>query len=175
MNRRGFLKLAGYSAGASLLAGVGWLTFAPKRVLIPLTAIRVKLEDLERYNFSALGEWTLDEVLIHCAQSIECSMTGYPKHKSDIFKSTIGSVAFESFSKLGSMTHNLNEGIPGLPWPPENLGGKGAVARLQKAINLFLAYEGQLHAHFAYGELDKNSYEVAHVLHILDHLPELGA
>ena len=112
--------------------------------------------------------------LLHCAQSIEMSMTGYPSHKSDLFKSTAGAAAFGVFGWLGAMSHNVNEPIPSAPKLDLNIAEARALDVLIETMDQFANYTGSLEPHFAYGELSKPQYELAHVLHIQDHFPDLA-
>jgi hypothetical protein len=48
-----------------------------------------------------------------------------------------------------------------------------ALMRLENAFLVFKQYQGKLSPHFAYGELSKQEYEAAHVMHFHNHLSEL--
>lgn len=61
------------------------------------------------------SDWNWPQTLVHCAQSIEYSLTGFPQMKSAVFQRTIGAAAFSVFSWRGRMTHDLAEPIPGAP------------------------------------------------------------
>lgn len=119
------------------------------------------------------GKWSPYKIFIHCAQSIEYSMMGFPEHKSSLFKNTIGKAAFSVFEHKGRMTHGLSEVIPSA----EPISAKGdvliALARLKAAFIEFKGYKKPLQPHFAYGQLTKREYEIAHVLHLNNHLEEL--
>lgn len=73
--------------------------------------------------------WTWPQTLIHRAQSIEFSLTGFPREKSPIFQRTIGAVAFSVFSWRRRMTHDLSEPIPDAPSSGTNIDAALAVAR----------------------------------------------
>ncbi|MEI7446920.1 MAG: DUF1569 domain-containing protein [Burkholderiales bacterium] len=108
------------------------------------------------------------QTLVHCAQSIEYSMTGYPQAKSALFQRTAGSAAFAFFSWRGRMSHDLGEPIPGAP----ALGGLDAAqaeARLRRAVQDFEQWRGPLRPHFAYGELSREDYARAHAMHLANH------
>jgi hypothetical protein len=112
------------------------------------------------------------QTLNHLAQSIEYSMTGYPESKSPLFQMTAGTLAFNAFAWRGQMTHNLSEPIPGAPALDPGADPKHSMERLLGAIAAFHSWSGPLKPHFAYGELDKASYDLAHALHIANHLAE---
>ena len=61
----------------------------------------------------AAANWTWSKTLLHCAQSIDYSMSGYPAPKSALFQRTAGAAAFSFFRSRGRMSHNLIEAIPG--------------------------------------------------------------
>jgi hypothetical protein len=116
--------------------------------------------------------WTWPQTLEHCAQSIEYSMAGFPEPKSRLFQSTVGAAAFGVFSWRGRMTHDLAEPIPGAPALAAGAGPEAALARLRTSIASFRAWSQPLQPHFAYGALDKRSYEMAHAMHLANHLSQ---
>ena len=118
------------------------------------------------------AKWTWAETLVHCAQSIEYSMTGYPQQKSKLFQSTVGPAALDFFAWRGRMSHDLAEPIPGAPALPAQADPVAALARLRAAMLGFLTWDKPLQPHFAYGELDKKAYERAHAMHIANHLSQ---
>lgn len=127
----------------------------------------------DRLPLRSTGEWGSYAILTHCAQSVECSMLGYPIQQHEIYQATIGKLAFSLFSTLGYMKHPLDEPIPGAP-ELEAHGNHGqALARLRKAYVDFEQYTGPLAPHFTYGELSKADYTRAHVMHLNNHLEEL--
>ncbi|MEZ9139145.1 MULTISPECIES: DUF1569 domain-containing protein [unclassified Shewanella] len=118
------------------------------------------------------GNWELSQILNHCAQSVEYSISEYPEHKSELFKNTLGSFAFSAFAAKGKMSHNLSEAIPGAPLlTPKDIDV--ALNRLQLSLTDFQQHAGKLQPHFAYGELTKSEYELAHVMHFNNHLKEI--
>ncbi len=115
-------------------------------------------------------DWSWAQTLVHCAQSIEYSMSGFPQLKSELFRSTVGSTALAFFSWRGRMTHDLAEPIPGAPALAGEADGDRALARLRAAIVAFARWKGPLEPHFAYGQLAKAEYERAHAMHLANHL-----
>ncbi len=116
------------------------------------------------------GEWSWFQILNHCAQSIEYSLTGYPENKPAIFRMTAGKIASSIFSSRGYMSHDLNAPIPKAPEISKVGDEKEAMLRLYKAIEDFKNFSGELKMHFAYGELSKPDYDQAHAMHIANHL-----
>jgi hypothetical protein len=114
------------------------------------------------------GPWSAAQVLVHCAQSIECSMNGYPVKKPWIFRATVGRIAKGVFLRRGHMKHDLGAPIPGIP-EPDGESFARACERLQIAIDEFAAFEGTLAPHLAYGETDKPEYDRLHAMHVADH------
>jgi Protein of unknown function (DUF1569) len=119
------------------------------------------------------GAWPMIAVLEHLAQSIEYSMTGFPAPKSALFQSTAGAAAFTFFKWRGQMSHGLAEPIPGAAALTQQGDWKLASARLRNAITRFNAYEGKLMPHFAYGNLSKPEFTLAHSFHIANHQDEI--
>ena len=115
------------------------------------------------------SDWTLYQNLIHCAQSIEYSMYGFPQNKSVLFQKTLGKLVLNQFEKQGYMRHNRNEPIPGATPIEPNGNAVEAVTRLQKAITDFDQFDQPLKPHFAYGALTKSQFANAHCMHCADH------
>lgn len=116
--------------------------------------------------------WSWDQTLEHCAQSIEFSMQGFPEPKSKLFQNTVGTAAFEVFAWRGRMTHDLAEPIPGAPSLAADSGEGVALERLRTAIANFRQWTKPLQPHFAYGDLDKVQYELAHAMHLANHFAQ---
>ena len=174
MNRRNVL--IGSAIGSVLVASGGILSIKAGNSDVSLTmdsSIQA-LDKLISKKVVTLGDWNLSQILIHCAQSIEFSMGGFPEHKSEVFKSTVGKLAFAFFSTKGEMTHGLNEVIPGAPAIDSSADLNAASTRLRSAMLNFQAYEGPLASHFAFGSLSKQEYEQAHAMHFYNHLLEIA-
>ncbi len=119
------------------------------------------------------GQWPMSAVLEHLAQSIEFSMSGFPAPKSALFQSTAGAAAFAFFKWRGQMSHSLTEPIPGAPALTQLGDWKPASTRLRNAITRFNSYDGKLMPHFAYGQLSKPQFALAHSFHIANHQDEI--
>jgi Protein of unknown function (DUF1569) len=166
------------SARVGLLLGAGGLAACQAsgmsdRALkfASLAEAEVELQRLaaarERISQTALN-WS--QTLVHCAQSIELSMSGFPVPKSALFQRTVGAAAITVFSWRGRMSHDLAEPIPGAQPLDAALAPERALARLQAAVRAFGQWGGPLQPHFAYGALDKPRYEQAHAMHLANHL-----
>jgi hypothetical protein len=122
----------------------------------------------------AVEHWTPAEIptseLIHAAQSIEYSLTGFPTTKGRLFQVTVGWLAARVFLMLGRMNHDVAAPIPGAPAIPDNAPRAEAVQRLRQAIRDFYAHVGELQPHFAYGALAKADYDRLQTYHVVDHL-----
>ncbi|NQZ28279.1 MAG: DUF1569 domain-containing protein [Colwellia sp.] len=175
MNRRQFFKrslviggsLVGVGAGAALL-----IEGANRLDLKIATALK-RLELLSNKNLVQTGEWDIYKIFMHCAQSVEYSMSKFPQHKSNFFKNTIGTLAFSIFEYKGKMIHGLSEPIPGSALIKSSSDTNAALDHLKKSLIEFENYKGELAPHFAYGELTKSEYEIAHVMHLYNHLEEI--
>lgn len=173
--RRTFLKKAVQGASAVAMAGTLAACGGPAAMDRQLVfgSLADALRELERLaNASQLKRdavWTWPQTLVHCAQSIEYSLTGFPQAKPPLFQRTVGNAAFGVFSWRGHMSHDLAEPIPGAPALDVGSDTAAAVIRLQSAIRDFLAARQPLQPHFAYGELTRAEYERAHAMHLADH------
>lgn len=175
MKRRQFIKTSIVSGGAIIGLGGGALLLIDGTNEDQLTidfALK-KLDVLSHKNLINLGEWNSYQIFTHCAQSVEYSMSQFPLHKSSFFKNTIGKLAFSIFSSKGKMTHDLSDPIPGAPSLTYSMDVAIALNRLKKSLIDFDNYLGPIAPHFAYGELTKKEFEMAHVMHLYNHLQEI--
>ncbi|PJZ47188.1 DUF1569 domain-containing protein [Leptospira brenneri] len=141
--------------------------------LADLRELLVKLQS-DPKGIQLSGNWSPGKVFAHCAQSIEYSLNGYPEMKSAIFRGSVGKVAFSIFAFKNKMSHGLEEPIPGAEDITNATEVKVGIGRLIQAIDDFSkARESSLRPHFAYGELTKEEYNVAHSLHIKNHMERL--
>jgi hypothetical protein len=178
MDKRAFLKYAG-GGGLALVfssAGIAWLSIEKSDALLTTNSV-IEIIDtlLASENLNTLektGQWSAYKVFVHCAQSVDYSVTGYPKHNTALFKNSIGKIAFSAFSAKRKMRHNLAEEIPGAESIANSSDVASALNQLKKSLISFDAFSGELQAHFAYGELTKAEYEKAHAMHFLNHLQE---
>jgi hypothetical protein len=195
MNRRQWLKATLASSAVISLGGVTWLTGKDNDDKLTVSAAITLLESLKPLKLTATGIWGVPQILNHCAQSVDYSLSGFPSHKSAVFKFTLGNAAFAAFAHAGKMSHSLSEPIPGAPSltpvplasesvTPEPLALKAAteaerisaelaIDGLITALKRFSAHDGPLAPHFAYGPLTKAEYELAHVMHLNNHLSEI--
>jgi hypothetical protein len=161
---------------SGLFAGTGgalWLGSGSNNRILTINASIQTLDKLMEEKTTTLGDWNLYQILVHCAQSVEFSMSAFPEHKPALFKNTIGALAFSAFSEKGEMTHGLSEIIPGAPLIPKSQDITSAYIRFRKSMINFRSYSGKLAQHFAYGPLTKLEYERAHAMHFYNHLLEI--
>ncbi len=118
----------------------------------------------------SLTAWNLPQTLVHAAQSIEYSMTGFPQPKYTWFQHTVGAAAFAVFDLRGRMSHSLVDPIPGAPAVDAVTDTYQALERLEIAAARFQVWTAPLQPHFAYGALTKPAYERAHAMHLANHL-----
>jgi hypothetical protein len=171
MNRRQFI-LGSIASGVSI-GGVAWMGIKQNEEPLDIDFALSILKKLKRQEPRTTGEWNLYQIITHCAQSVEYSMLGYPEHKSDMFKHTVGKAAFSLFSSKRKMRHALDEAIPGAPLFSSEENIINAFERFEKSLIDFKQYESALAPHFAYGPLTKQQYEMAHVMHFNNHLKEI--
>ncbi|TGK33435.1 DUF1569 domain-containing protein [Leptospira gomenensis] len=135
-----------------------------------LDTVLEELNTLEKSNaIEGYGTWDAGKIFLHCAQSIEYSVQGYPENKSVVFQNTAGKLAFLKFSFSQKMSHDLEAPIPGATEIRSDTDWKKSLSILRETILKFRAYGGELKPHFAYGNLTKSEYDLAHAMHIADH------
>lgn len=112
--------------------------------------------------------WTTAQHLDHCAESIACSVDGYPLLKAAIIRGTIGTLVKRRFLARGAMRHDITAPVPGSVAPPPR-ALDDARASLRAAIERFRAHTGPLAPHPVYGRCTAADYEALHAIHFLDH------
>lgn len=170
MKRRTLLKTA-VAAQVGSLAGV---TLADVPKIQTLDEALLWLDRLEKAaSVKSNTPWKMGAVLEHLAQSIDMSMDGFPEPKSALFQKTLGTAAFTVFKWRGRMNHGLTEPIPGAPALNQTDNFKHSAELLRVAIKRFNGHMGALKPHFAYGELSRADFALAHAFHIANHQDEI--
>ena len=173
-NRRTLLTVAAVGTGVSLSGlGVGYWTRDPDPERHSIAATLTQLKDLVGQPIVSETAWSPGKVFSHCAQSVRYSMEGFPSSKSSLFQNTLGAAAFGVFSHLGKMRHDLEEPIPGASEISDDIGTDLGLAQLIGALERFRGYRQELQPHFAFGELNWEEFELAHVFHINNHFEKL--
>ena len=168
MNRRHFL----FSLAAVPVIAVAGVELASRRFIPEPDALLAKLEGLKGQKLLSSGSWSPTMVFQHLAQSVMGSVTGYPEHKAAWFTHTVGPLALKVFKTAGAMHHPLDEVIPGMPQLDATIPTQQALQSLLQALEQF-AQSSSLTPHFAYGVLDHQDYQAAHVMHIRQHLQHI--
>lgn len=165
--RRRFLH-ASLLLGAAPLAGCG-----PQLRDVRPDGLPAALHEIQRLSrasaLHASTAWSWSKTLVHLAQSVEYSMTGYPQMHSALFQTALGQPAFAFFRWRGHMQHDLTAPIPGSPAIADKPALQPALLRLAMACQHFMQWQGTLQPHFAYGDLSHAEYEQAHAMHLANH------
>jgi hypothetical protein len=135
--------------------------------------VRSLLEDLGDRP-EVRGAFDYGQILNHCAQSIEYSMSGYPQLRSAIFRATVGRVAKKKFLRQGFMQHDLEAPILGAPLLATGADVPTARKRLLAAMDALLSTSGELAPHLAFGRCSREEYEKIHSMHIAEHLTRVS-
>lgn len=117
--------------------------------------------------------WSVSEICLHCAQTIDYSMTGYPVMKPPIIRNTIGKIAIRKFMRQGFMSHNLTAHVPGASKLDISVSSDEAIGTLMNTMDRFEHYNESLKPHLLFGSLTKAEYSKYFAMHIANHLDEL--
>ena len=118
---------------------------------------------------------SLHQVLLHCGQSIDYSLTGFPQLRSGIVRATVGPIIARRFLAKGAMSHDLGAPVPGAPALPIDGDLQAACDTLIQAIDRFLGHTAPIHPHFVFGSLTKSQFEQLHAMHIADHFSAVAS
>ncbi len=168
MNRRQFF-IAG--AGITLAAAAG-LELGSRGFAAHWDSLIAQLKSLQHQELTSSGNWNPSQIFQHLTQSVQGSFVGYPEHKAAWFTHSVGPVALKAFKAAGAMHHPLDEVIPGMPQLDATLPAQQALQTLLQALEQF-SQSSNLRPHFAYGVLDHQDYQAAHVMHIRQHLQQI--
>lgn len=170
MNRRQFLKTVAFTPIGLLVGAKLVATIRP----YPLQEMQTVLRGLRPDRLYSTGSWNVSQIFQHCAQSIRFSILGYPQQYSALFQHTVGAAALNVFNATGTLHHPLDEAIPGAPALNPELPNDVALRELMFELQQFIAWQGKMAPHFAYGNLSKAQYYGAHYLHLKSHLAEIA-
>ena len=137
MNRRKFLLTA---VGAPLAVAFGTKVVAMARHY-PLDELLAQLKRLPAAKLTSHGNWSVSKVFQHLAQSIRYSRLGYPQAKSALFQYTAGAAALNVFSASGTMSHPLDEPIPGAAKLVDAVPNDVAMAELVTEIDPVIVHQ----------------------------------
>lgn len=141
----------------------------PKAPFTTLAELAVWLERTPEAQLRVPDGWTVAQVLLHCAQSIQYSMEGFPEPKPAWFRTTVGPLAAWVFLRRGYSSHGLMDAIPGAPALPQDATLAQGKMALFAAIQAFEAWQKPLHPHFAYGPLSRDAYTRLQAMHVANH------
>lgn len=175
MKRRTFIELGlGLSAVAGA-AAYGWFSLRPPRAK-DFTSLSDAIEYIEALPKNAFivssGYWSAHQIFVHLKQSVDYSMSGFPEQKSELFQNTLGSLAYHLFKAKGGSTHRLFQPIPGADPLPVRGNTYRALQSLVDSLKQFQQHQ-DFQPHFAYGDLSRSQYELAHLMHINEHFSEI--
>jgi hypothetical protein len=71
------------------------------------------------------------------------------------------------------MSHDLTEEIPGAPTLKSDVDATVALERLHSSVEKFHNSNEPFQPHFAYGQLNRSEYELAHALHLANHFSSM--
>jgi hypothetical protein len=146
----------------------------PRMGTVRLANLDEALDELAKLERSARPRaragWSLYKVLVHCRQSIDASVAGFPRLKPAVLRKTVGRLIGRRFLAKGVLSHDLEAVIPGAPAIDDDGDTAAALAELRASIHAFRAHEGALSPHFVFDVLDKRAYDQLHAMHIADHL-----
>ncbi len=135
------------------------------------------LDQFKQYLLAQNGKivqtqhWTMAQICEHCAQTIYCSMQGYPSLKPLWFRRSIGALILKIFFVRSKMKHNLQAPLVGAK--PIEVKGQSAFEVLLESIDQFQAYQGELQPHFIFGQMNHADYDRYFTLNLKDHFSEV--
>ncbi|MDQ3235399.1 MAG: DUF1569 domain-containing protein [Pseudobdellovibrionaceae bacterium] len=170
MKRREFLKNS--LAGASVLCLAPVMTACTAQDLSTAHAVNLIGKLKASPHLRSVGTQTPYQIIMHCVQSVDCALVGYPEMKASWFQHSIGQAAFHAFSIMDTMKHDRTAPIPGLPAAEAEGDVQKALARLEESFRTLQAAH-EVRPHFFFGALSHQDMERVQVMHFLNHLEHL--
>lgn len=139
---------------------------------VTLDSVRPLVDAVLSKRPARLGPLSTGKALVHCAQSLELAVSGFPSLKPKLFRATVGPLAASIFLSRDRLSHDLTAMIPGAEVISDDVPLAEAGRRLLTALEAFeaAASQGALHPHFAYGAQAPERMARLQALHLLDHL-----
>ena len=142
---------------------------ARKYVFTDFVQVLEQIDILERTQFvETTGVWSYYQILKHCTDHIEFSMTGFPYTYSPFLRKTVGKYLLSRLLERGYM---LPDGYNGQLETARIEGDdRLALSQLKAAIHSFRKFNKDFAIHPLYDTMDKPTWEKFHSIHIANHL-----
>ena len=177
MKRSKFLKITA-AGGVFIIFGLWkgiFLKNSNRSRDVSIAAALKIIDSFKTKELTSSGAWKPAYIFSHCAQSLEYAISGFPEHKPELYKQTIGKLALSFFSSRKKLSHALDDPIPGAPAIPEDVPVLTALNRLEKAFVALRDHQDSFQPHFVFGSLTKEQYALVQVIHFYNHLDEVRA
>lgn len=128
-----------------------------------------QIEVLERTQYvETTGVWSYYQILRHCTEHIQFSMTHFPYTYNPFLRKTVGKYLLARILERGYM---MPDGYSGEIETVRIEGDdKVALMQLKKAIYAFRKFNREFAIHPLYDVMDKPTWERFHSIHIANHL-----
>ncbi|WP_300297855.1 DUF1569 domain-containing protein [Ferrovibrio sp.] len=138
-----------------------------------LAEAQAALDRLQTGGARQAGPISVHQMLVHCRQSLDYGLAGFPALKPDWFRASIGPAAAQAFLWQGRMYHDLADPIPGAPEIAAEGDLPAAFAAIRESIAAFetaVKTGRPLQPHFAYGDVAPADYARLQAFHIAQHV-----
>ena len=142
---------------------------ARKYVFTDFVQVLEQIDILERTQFvETTGAWSYYQILKHCTDHIEFSMSGFPYTYSPFLRKTVGKYLLSKLLERGYM---LPDGYNGQLETARFEGDdRLALSQLKATIYSFRKFNKDFAIHPLYDTMDKPTWEKFHSIHIANHL-----
>ncbi|MBK8394851.1 MAG: DUF1569 domain-containing protein [Leptospiraceae bacterium] len=140
-----------------------------KCVFTDFVQVLEQIEVLEKTQFvETTGVWSFYQILRHCTEHIQFSMTQFPYTYNPFLRKTVGKYLLAKILDRGYM---MPDGYSGQIETVRIEGDdKLALSQLKSAIYAFRKFHRDFAIHPLYDEMDKPTWEKFHSIHIANHL-----
>jgi hypothetical protein len=127
------------------------------------------MADVDRLleGHETVGKWSLGQVCHHLAETIRCSVEGFPTHMPWPIRRAIGPWIYRKIDRDGRMPAGIK--APAYLQPSPGLDARDGAESLREAIRLYQA-NGPIAEHPIFGPFTPSQWERIHCIHCAHHL-----
>lgn len=115
-----------------------------------------------------VGQWSLGQICNHLATTLIHSIDGFPRRLPWVVRRVVGPRIFARLDRTGRMPDGIPR--PAAELPKVGLDARAEAEALRSAIAFFVAHQGPVAEHPAFGRMDRARWTRVHCLHCAHHL-----
>lgn len=127
-------------------------------------AVVAEVSRLQAKGYERLGNWSLGQVCVHLALTLERSMDGFPKLMPTFLDRSILELMFKKRRMRSGV--EMPDGLD----PLTGASDADGVSRLQAALRRYSEHRGEYPLHPYFGAMSADEWRQLHLIHCSHHL-----